>query len=430
MIEEFSPVEGAQEKDPDAFSKITVDESGRLVIPPEIASSLGLEPGAAVPFELDGDTMYLRRPVTSLAKVYIEPTSRCNLQCSTCIRNAWNEPMGDMAASTFQSILEGLRGFDPVPAVFFGGFGEPLAHPRICNMVAEAKQVSARVELITNGILLTEKRSQMLVEAGLDRLWVSLDGATPESYADVRLAEALPQILENLARFRNHSFSNDGRRTELGIAFVAMKRNIGDLSALLRLSNQIGASQYMITNLLPYTSDMVDETLFGLALSKDSQKSSPLSPRVSLPRIDWNNATRQPLHNLLRTYGNVSLEGERLNRAVNRCPFIARGATVVGWDGMVSPCLALMHNYSSYLDERKRHSLRYTLGDVRQRSLKEIWEDPRYVDFRQRVQEFDFSPCTQCGGCEMAERNEEDCFGNTFPTCGGCLWAQGVIQCP
>ncbi len=26
--------------------------------------------------------------------------------------------------------------------------------------------------------------------------------------------------------------------------------------------------------------------------------------------------------------------------------------------------------------------------------------------------------------------NEEDCFGNTFPTCGGCLWAQGVIRCP
>jgi hypothetical protein len=30
----------------------------------------------------------------------------------------------------------------------------------------------------------------------------------------------------------------------------------------------------------------------------------------------------------------------------------------------------------------------------------------------------------------MSEANEEDCFGNGFPTCGGCLWAQGVLQCP
>jgi hypothetical protein len=30
----------------------------------------------------------------------------------------------------------------------------------------------------------------------------------------------------------------------------------------------------------------------------------------------------------------------------------------------------------------------------------------------------------------MAEKNEEDCFANSFPTCGGCLWAQGVIQYP
>ena len=159
-----------------------------------------------------------------------------------------------------------------------------------------------------------------------------------------------------------------------------MKRNIADLSALLRLSNQIGASQYMVTNLLPYTPELCNETLYGLALGKDSQKYSPFSPQINLPRIDWNDATRLPLYSLMRPYENISIEGERLNRTANRCPFIARGVTVIAWDGMVSPSLALMHSYSSYLDERKRYSLRYTLGNISQRSLKEIWEDPNYVD--------------------------------------------------
>jgi len=35
-----------------------------------------------------------------------------------------------------------------------------------------------------------------------------------------------------------------------------------------------------------------------------------------------------------------------------------------------------------------------------------------------------------CGGCTLVDENKEDCFGNTFPVCGACLWAQGVIQCP
>jgi hypothetical protein len=72
----------------------------------------------------------------------------------------------------------------------------------------------------------------------------------------------------------------------------------------------------------------------------------------------------------------------------------------------------------------------YVVGNVVERNLSDLWNDPEYVAFRKRIQGFDFSPCTICGGCELSEANEEDCFGNTFPTCGGCLWAQGVIQYP
>jgi len=47
------------------------------------------------------------------------------------------------------------------------------------------------------------------------------------------------------------------------------------------------------------------------------------------------------------------------------------------------------------------------------------------------LQNFAFAPCTFCGGCDLSETNEEDCIGNDiFPVCGGCLWAQGIIQCP
>jgi MoaA/NifB/PqqE/SkfB family radical SAM enzyme len=120
----------------------------------------------------------------------------------------------------------------------------------------------------------------------------------------------------------------------------------------------------------------------------------------------------------------------RLGEKSNRCPFIENGTMSIGWQGNVSPCLSLLHDDVSFLDDRPRRALRYSAGNVSERSMHDIWMDPAYIAFRRRVQEFEFSPCTYCGGCDLSESNREDCFGNEFPTCGGCLWAQGVIQCP
>jgi len=104
--------------------------------------------------------------------------------------------------------------------------------------------------------------------------------------------------------------------------------------------------------------------------------------------------------------------------------------TAVGWDGVVSPCLPLLHSHAAFLYERKRFSRRHVIGNIDEHDLQELWNRPDYIALRERVQNFDFSPCVFCGGCNLSQSNEEDCIGNTFPTCGGCLWAQGVIQCP
>jgi hypothetical protein len=67
---------------------------------------------------------------------------------------------------------------------------------------------------------------------------------------------------------------------------------------------------------------------------------------------------------------------------------------------------------------------------VMEQPVGDIWSKPEYLALRGRLQAFDFSPCTLCGGCDYFESNEEDCIGSPFPACGGCLWAQGIVQCP
>jgi len=407
-----------------------IDETGRLAFPAEIATRFGLQPGAPVELEEEAGSLRLRRPVTHLARLYMEPTARCNLNCRTCIRNVWDEALGDMTDATFSAVLDGLRSFTPPPTVFFGGFGEPLAHRRIVEMVAAVKALGCPVELITNGILLTEQTSRRLIAAGLDRLWVSLDGARPESYADVRLGATVPAVLANVSRFSDSRPPRRPRRPEIGVAFVAMRRNIADLPRLISMSRGLGASRFLVTNVLPYTTEMRSEILYNRALSDITYLPSPWMPHVDLPKIDVDEGTARVLYQVMRSHRNISLAGHNLGDANNRCPFVDAGAAAIRWDGGFSPCLPLLHDHMSYLNDRERRSRSYIVGNLAEKGLADLWYAPEHIAFRQRVRAFDFSPCTFCGGCDYSLANEEDCFGNPFPTCGGCLWAQGVIRCP
>ena len=423
---------------PKTEKHVCVDEQGRLVVPAGIAFQYGLRPGVQVSVDNKDLVLKVHPSINRLAKVYVEPTNRCNLDCTTCMRNDWNEALGRMDRSTFEKIIEELRSVSPAPAVFFGGLGEPLMHSRIVEMVAAAKSFSPSVELITNGTLLDVAMSNRLMDAGLDMLWVSLDGATPESYADVRLGATLPKVLENLAAFHQarlaRNMSRDCRCAEgyniyekplIGIVFVAMKRNINDLPALLGMCHRYAVSRFMVSNVLPYTKDMCSETLY----SKTIMETQALT-RLELPRMDVDEVTGKALGEASRTGYNLTVGGANPLEASNRCPFIHSGATAISWDGNVSPCVPLLHTHVRFVNERAHSCRSYVIGNVNERSLKEIWRDPEYTQFRERVQLFEFSPCTICGGCDLSENNEEDCQGTPFPTCGTCPWAQGVVQCP
>ena len=122
-----------------------VDESGRLVLPAELAKKYGLNPGTKIRIGDNANGLHLRRPVTHLARLYIEPTNHCNLNCVTCIRNSWDAPLGEMSSEVFTRIVEDLKVFSPPPGVFFGGLEEPLAHPNIVDMVSQVKALGSSV---------------------------------------------------------------------------------------------------------------------------------------------------------------------------------------------------------------------------------------------------------------------------------------------
>jgi MoaA/NifB/PqqE/SkfB family radical SAM enzyme len=410
-----------------------VDKHGNIILPPDLTKDLGILPGDEIRVESNGHSLRLSPPLTTLKRIYVEVTNKCNLNCSTCMRNVWDIEYGGMSAETFGRILSGLESLDQKPELFFGGYGEPLSHPACLDMIEQAKTAGHPVSLISNGILLTEQVTCRLIELKLDKLWVSLDGASPECYADVRLGDALPVVIENLTRLRIQKYQTFGLSTwagvpKLGIAFVAMRRNIHDLAEVIRLGTRLGAMEFSISNVLAHNVELLDENLY--MRSMNVAPSPQLSPLVHMPLMDINEQTINALTAVLKGMNRLELFGSLLNQNTDQCPFVERGSMSIRQDGKVSPCLPLLYTHTHFLDDRERTSKEYFVGDIHENDLLGIWNNACYLELRKRLQDFDFSPCAFCNSCEMANENIEDCFGNVQPTCGGCLWAQGFIRCP
>ena len=407
-----------------------VDENGRLQLPQTIIDEYGLQPGARVRIDQSPNSFQLHRPVTHLNKLYIEPTNRCNLDCITCMRNNWDVQFGNMSAETFDRVLAGIKTLPAPPTILFGGIGEPTFHRDLPDMMAKVKALGCRVEMITNGTLLTADKSRQLIEAGLDMLWVSLDGVNPQGYADVRLGAELPNVLANLRQFRRLRRPGHRPHPEIGIAFVAMRRNIGDLPELLSLGKRLGVTQFRVSNLLPHSAETSQDILYEQTLRSITYLPSPWLRQLHLPKMDFDDDTAVSFLEALRSGYNVVFAGNNLGQSNDVCTFIESGSCVVGWDGNVSPCPPLLYTHTGYLRGYERVSYKHIVGNINENDLLDLWLDNEYVAYRERVHQFAFAPCTACGGCDLSRDNQTDCFDVTAPACGGCLWAQGVIQCP
>ena len=401
----------------------------------------------------------------TITNLYIEPTTHCNLSCQMCSRNQWrNEEIDHMKLVTFRRILNHIP--DTVHRIFFGGVGEPLCHPDIIQMVLEAKETGRTVGLITNGTLLDEELGLALIETQLDELWVSMDSMHEEGIkseseketeskkeegslacSDERRAsgdevDGKMNVLENIKAFIHQVphryiglYNTDFEETiemKIGIAFVLMKGNLGQFKELVKSARNMGISEVMATHLIPYDTSQLPEICYERILGTGMyQEPNRSVTHLNLPLMEGKFLNSEMgEEQLIGANLSVSILETLIYRKKNWCKFIAQGYVFVRWDGEVSPCMALLHDNHVVQQGAQRYNRFCTYGNVNEASLQEIWESEEYTGFRERVMDFDFSPCVSCGPCDLFESNETDCEGSPFPTCGACLWAEGLFQCP
>jgi len=420
-------------------TNIKRDENGKLIIPEEFIQESTLKNHKEYIMYEEGGKITMIPSIHSISRIYIEPTSLCNLNCLTCIRHNWEEKPGGMEMDTFNEFLCQLDQMESVNSVMFGGFGEPMYHPEIFNMIQSLSDRGIKTEMTTNGTMLNEDTIEKLFQSNLSKLWVSVDSMDTDNFNRIREGGDFAKVYESLKLLKRVN-QKKKNKIQLGIAFVVTKDNANDLSRLRSFAGSVWAEFISISNVIPYEREMEEKMLCRkklfkpLTYSREDEKKMGFKeivlPEISIPRIDYNEYTKEGLYDIYASMMKIKTLGEEFKEYRDYCRFINEGITFLRWDGEISPCMGLLHTYRTYLNGNERLMREHSFGNINESSLKEIWNSKEYYDFREKVYEFDFSPCVLCGGCEDIGSNEKDCLTDSFPACGGCLWAQGVIQCP
>jgi MoaA/NifB/PqqE/SkfB family radical SAM enzyme len=315
----------------------------------------------------------------------VEVTGACNLRCAMCLVR-YREPLDRHEASLgferFKALVDSLPELETVT---LQGLGEPLMAPDLFRMLEYGATRGLRMGFNTNATLLTRATAERLVAAGLDWLHISVDGATAATYESIRDGSRFAKVERNVRGLVEVMGARGAVRPRLSLVFVAMRRNLAELPALVRVAADWGIPVLRVQNLSHSFSDTdpagayreIREFAEAEALW---QSPSPADTAV----FDEAQAVAAAVGVTLRL---PDLDGEPV-RPTNGpgCDWPWRSA-YVRQDGKVQPCCMLMGGD------------RAILGDLATASFPVIWRGAGYEAFRATLGTG--SPPDVCRGCSQ-----------------------------
>lgn len=344
----------------------------------------------------------------------VEVTTHCNYNCIHCFRVLLNEPLGHMSMKTYERLLEiALRA--GVSKLSFSGWGEPLIHPYIIDMLRIAKSKGFNILLNTNGALLTEY-AKHIVDLGIDELVVSIDAVDPELYSNIRVKGMLGNVTQGLLRVKELLKERNQWKPVVKLQFTINRYNYRDLERIIDYAKNVGATHVIVSNIIPLTKKHEEE----LACYNDAQCLKEIT------RL-WNVLGKKSLDS------NVQVHLPSFNVVVERqCPFTRNYALYVRWDGLITPCIYYAHSWRNTFMGVERRIQAIVLGDINKDELLAVWRRKENAVFRLRATLFNQPSCLDCPlvkYCTLTETNQIDCWGN-IPTCAHCPYSHDMVRCP
>ncbi len=320
----------------------------------------------------------------SLRLVAWEVTRGCNLNCVHCRASSERGPYpGELDRSKSFEILDQIAQTGK-PIVILTG-GEPLLRKDIFELAHHGTQLGLRMVMATNGTLITPENAERMRSSGIQRVSISLDGASEQEHDQFRkVPGAFKGSLEGIEMLKEAGL-------EYQINTTVTKHNIHQVQEILDLAVELGAVAHHIFLLVPTgrAKDMIHQEIDALEYERVLHWFYDMRDKVSLHL----KATCAPhYYRILRQEAHA--KGEKVDYETYGLDAVTRGCLggisfcFISYNGVVQPC--------GYLE--------LNCGDLKSSSFDSVWQNSAiFKELR------DFSAYKgKCGHCEYLR------------SCGGC----------
>lgn len=272
--------------------------------------------------------------------ISVEPTTSCNLRCPECPSGlrSFTRPTGMLDYTFYEKTINEVS--DNLIYLYFYFQGEPYLNRDFLKMVQYASAKKIYTVTSTNAHYLDDENAKQTVLSGLDRIIVSIDGTTQETYENYRIGGSLDKVIsgtKNLVRWRKKLQS---KTPHIIFQFLVVKPNEHQIQEVYDLAMALE----------------VDEVKLKTAQIYDYENGSDLIPENE---------------KYARYKKNKNGKYEIKNPLLNHCWKLWHSC-VITWDGMIVPCC---------FDKDASHKM----GSLKQYSFKEIWHNKSYVQFRKNI---------------------------------------------
>ena len=390
---------------------------------------------------------------------------------------------GDFDINLFDTIRPALS---EVQTLILSGIGEPLLYPHLEQLISEARKsmpADGIISFQTNGMLLSSELAGRLIDAGLDRICISLDSVNPETFSLMRNGADLNRI-KDAFRFLKDSSTAGEKKITTGVEFVLTRENMNDLPDVIRFAAEHGASFVIVTHLIPYSRESVSNAaydrntdaaveLYEKTLKESAAKGIDITQYF---KVKWKiyNSDEEKLiidavekmtaeardnniffhlqsimdrdHEIRSRVEEIFSQSVKLAdtlgielslpaispAASKRCEFIESESVFISWNGDVHPCHFLWHKFQCYVSGWQKFVNPKSFGNLTEKDILTIWNSPEFIEFRETVLKYNYPVCSNCSfaPCDYiySEDFEQDCYINSIPCCD-CQWCLGIFQC-
>lgn len=329
-----------------------------------------------------------------LELVGIEVTRVCNLRCPHCFSAATRRPRNELDTSLLKNLLDQIIELGPPRAIGWTG-GEPLLCEDLAELIEYAyRKARVRSGITTNGLLLDSNLAKRLADAGTYAVQISVDGSTAERFAMIRAAD--PVEFELVLRGMD-AVKESGM--QLHLAMILGKPTLHDARPFIEFAAAHGAAGVRFCGFVPAGRGRNEKMRKQWELGSDSHE--------LLEFIEFASSITKPAIMFDPGFGPLPPDFE-----FHECT-AGTEMMYISSTGAVYPCTSLIDS-------------RFEIGNVHNRSLESIWNDPRMTEianYDMSKVEGDCRSCTKLPGCHAGCRGVAYAYsGHVNAACPNCLF--------